>query len=100
MGGKKREYDDDDGRTIVDMSQVSRPHLYTAPRPQNEFPKSEKKAPRRTVSEDRPWEDTSMTKSERRMYMLGALKAVLLIALVYIVGLGGLIAGLIAWWSR
>ena len=23
MGGKKREYDDDDGRTIVDMSQVS-----------------------------------------------------------------------------
>ncbi len=45
MGGKKREYDDDDGRTIVDMSQVSRPHLYTAPRPQNEFPKSEKKAP-------------------------------------------------------
>ena len=82
MGGKKREYDDDDGRTIVDMSQVSRPHLYTAPRPQNEFPKSEKKAPRRTVSEDRPWEDTSMTKSERRMYILGALKAVLLIALV------------------
>ena len=78
MGGKKREYDDDDGRTIVDMSQVSRPHLYTAPRPQNEFPKSEKKAPRRTVSEDRPWEDTSMTKSERRMYILGALKAVLL----------------------
>lgn len=41
-----------------------------------------------------------MTKSERRMYILGALKAVLLIALVYIVGLGGLIAGLIAWWSR
>lgn len=30
-----------------------------------------------------------MTKSERRMYILGALKAVLLIALVYIVGLGG-----------
>ncbi len=27
-----------------------------------------------------------MTKSERRMYILGALKAVLLIALVYIVG--------------
>lgn len=102
MGRRRREYEDDDGRTIVDMSQVSRPHMYRPPTIQNEVRK-----PRAPVSEPeqeqnrqkRPWEDHSLSRSERRMYLLGALKAGLLIGLAYIGGLGLLIWLLIQFWS-
>lgn len=50
-------------------------------------------------SQDRPWEDNSLSKSERRMYILGALRAGLLVALAYIIGLGLLIALLIWLWT-
>ncbi|MDO5425561.1 MAG: hypothetical protein Q4F41_17755 [Eubacteriales bacterium] len=99
MGRKKREYDDDDGRTIVDMSQVSKPHLYRPPTPLNPVREEKPAETEQPQQEERPWEDTSLSKTERRMYVLGALKSALLIGLVYVVGLGLVILGLIKLWS-
>ncbi len=85
MARKRKNYDDDDGRTIADMSGVSRPQLFTARRDKSE-------AARPAVPEedagDRPWEDKSLSKQERWWFIFGALKAALLIALAFIAGLG------------
>ncbi len=90
MARQRKTYDDDDGRTIVDMSGVERPSMF------GHLPKSEKKNPVFSAPEekkpDRPWEDHSFSKSERRAAIRGALSAALLIGLAYIVGLGLLIA--------
>ncbi len=85
---KNRTYEDDDGRTIADMSGVSRqpvflPRLSGPPRAGNT---PARPAPREESS--RPWEETGLTKKEQLWYMLGALKAALLIALAFIGGLG------------
>lgn len=84
MSRKKRIYDDDDGRTIVDMSGVSAPNMFSV----RSVP--EKKAPQAPEREkqDRPWEDTGYTGKERLMIVLGTLKATLLIAGVFIGGIG------------
>jgi len=97
MAGKKREYADDDGRTIADMSGVERPSLWGV-RPPEERTKPPASPPA-PPEEDRPWEDASMGPEERRMYVLGALKAGLLIALVFIVALGLLTAFLLFLWT-
>lgn len=102
--GKKREYDDDDGRTIADMSDIGRQPMWLARRPQSG------ERPARRMGEDpdardgqrqaRPWEDQStLSKEERRLYILGAVKAGLLIALFFIVGLGLLILLLLFLWT-
>ncbi len=91
MARKKRVYEDDDGRTIADMSGVTGPSMFVPRSP------GEKKAQPETP--DRPWENTGMTPRERRMYVLGAMKATMLIALAYIVGLGLLIALLVWLWK-
>lgn len=79
---KKRVYDDDDGRTIADMSGVSRQPLL--------FPRPQRRRP--PVTADIPNGKSSpqieLTKEERRWYALGAMKAALLIALAFIIGLG------------
>ncbi len=52
------------------------------------------------VEEEKLWENQDLfTPRERRLYMLGALKAGLLIALVFIAGLGALTALLIMLWT-
>ena len=84
MARKRKIYDDDDGRTIADMSGVSRPQLFTARGIEVEKPMSAE--PEET--EDRPWEDNSLTRKERSWFIFGALKAALLIALAFIAGLG------------
>ncbi len=70
---KKRTYQDDDGRTIADMSGVG-------PSPML-FPRMPKKATPQEPSpaDDRPWES-----QQRRDAMGGALKAAMLIAGVFI----------------
>lgn len=93
MARKKRVYEDDDGRTIADMSGVEGPSLFVPRSPGG------KKEPAQPDHPDRPWEDTGMTRKERRMYVLGAMKATMLIALAYIVGLGLLIALLLWLWK-
>lgn len=52
-----------------------------------------------TSKSDRPWEKNSVSKEERRWYILGALKAALCIGFVYILGLGLLILFLIKCWT-
>lgn len=77
---KKRTYQDDDGRTIADMSGVG-------PSPML-FPRMPKKAAPQEPSpaDDRPWESSQeqFTPEQRRAAMGGALKAAMLIAGVFI----------------
>lgn len=74
---------EDDGRTVADMSGVERPNLFLARRP-----RSPESAPPREKRRDRPGETGGLSREERRWYMLGALRAALLIALCFIVVLG------------
>lgn len=90
--GKKRVYDDDDGHTIADMSGVERQPIFLPRLPRREFPKPPAQQ-RPPETEERPWEETELTPEEKRWYILGALKAALLIALAFAAGLG-LIVGL------
>jgi hypothetical protein len=98
MARRKKTYEDDDGRTIADMSGVSRPRLILPGTPQPPAPPA---APRPEETENRPWEAQKdvMSREERRWYILGALKAALLIALVFIIGLGIVIALMIWGWG-
>ena len=78
---KKRTYDDDDGRTIADMSGIGPAPVL--------FPRIPKKKgadqPGPQGAADRPWEQQGQfTPEERRAAMGGALKAALLIAGVFI----------------
>lgn len=85
MARKRKTYDDDDGRTIADMSGVSRPNLFSANLPEGDVRDPAPEEP------DHPWEDHSLSRQERSWFIFGALKAALLIALAFIVGLGLLI---------
>ena len=93
MARKKRVYEDDDGRTIADMRDVTRPSMFT-PRSVNRTDAD----PGQPAKPDRPWEDGGLSRRERLMCVLGAMKATMLIALAYIVGLGLVIALLLALW--
>ena len=87
---KRKQYDDDDGRTVVDMSGVENPHSLFMPRfPKKEKPKSENSE---NGAEERPWENFEFSKDERRFFALGAMSASALIALIFIVCFGILIA--------
>ena len=90
---KKKQYDDDDGRTIVDMSGVENPHSLIMPR----FPEKEKKASDdgENQTEERPWENFDLSKDERRSFVLGAMSASALIALIFIACFGIAIALLV-----
>ena len=100
----RKEWDDDDGRMIADMSGIERPRLLI-PRIGGRksstgqgYDSAQRELEGQTAKE-RPWENESeFTPQERRMYVLGALKAALLIALAFIVGLGAAVwLMLLAW---
>ena len=97
MARKKRVYEDDDGRTIADMSGVSRPHLMdNHPVPAAREPAGEEDGSPRA---DRPWESNNeLTPAERAAVVLGALKAALLIGLAFIVGLGAVVLLMVLLW--
>ena len=66
-----RRYDDDDGRTVADMSGLERPSLLgIRPRRREEKPAQVK-------------QDLQLDRSERRAMVRGALSAGLLIAVVF-----------------
>lgn len=75
---KKRQYPDDDGRTVADMSNVSRQPLL--------FPRPQRRKP--SIPSQESSEPVELSREEQRWAVLGALKAALLIALVFLVGLG------------
>ena len=77
---KKRTYQDDDGRTIADMSGIE-PSPMLFPR----LPRKEKRSQAPQSAADRPWEgQEQFTQEQRRAAMGGALKAAMLIAGVFI----------------
>lgn len=84
----KKQYDEDDGRTIVDMSGVGDDSLFSLgkiSRKDFQNPDDEKKS-------KNPYDySPDITREERRWYILGALKAALLIGGAFIVGLGLLV---------
>ena len=102
----RKEWDDDDGRIIADMSGIERPRLLM-PRTRNRESSAEQRrdfsqqeSQEQTTVKERPWENESeFTPQERRMYVLGALKAALLIALAFIVGLGAAVWLMIQVWT-
>ena len=85
----KRRYEDDDGRTIVDMSGVERPNLFSFRNPSQEARSREaERREREVLASGRPQETLDLSPSERRWVILGTLKAAFLIAIPYIVGMG------------
>ena len=88
---RKRDDFEDDGRTIADMSGIGpaptlRPHRRKAAQPPE-------------PANDRPWEqEPEWTAKEKLWAVLGVLKATLLIAGVYLAGLGVLLAALFLLW--
>ena len=95
MGRRETRKDDfeDDGHVIADMSGVERPSLFGAGRPPRRAgPRAEAPARRREP-------DVRFTTTERLWMALGALKAGLLVGLVYVVFLGLVILALLAIWN-
>ncbi len=88
----KKTYDDDDGRSFADMSQLERPSLFGHLSERRERKKSPSGASHNPYAED------EMTREERRWYIFGAMKASLLIGLAYVVGLGLLILLMVSLW--
>ncbi|MBR6545514.1 MAG: hypothetical protein IKT72_01090 [Clostridia bacterium] len=82
---KKKSYEDDDGRTVADMSELERMPLFL-PR----FPKRKK---------GEGESELQMSRSERRATVLAALGAALAIAAVFAVAIAGIIALLILLWT-
>lgn len=98
MARKPKKYEDDDGRVIADMSGLSRPSLFRPGRP-SEKPARHPEDPAQQEREDRPWEETGLSREDRRAYIWAALRAALAMAAVYIVVLGLLIAFLLWLWN-
>ncbi len=93
MRNRNEEYEDD-GRTIVDMSAVERPNLFSFRTPEQSKITSEPQ------KNDRLWEDHSLNKEERRWAIFGALKASLLIGAAYVIGLGIVILLLVLYFNK
>lgn len=94
---EKKKYDDDDGRTIADMSGVDHSSIFF---PQiSDTSDSRKEHQESRTDDNRQREDNSFSKEDRRAYILGALSAALLIAAIFIVVFGILIWLLLAMWS-
>ena len=89
--------EEDDGRVIADMSDVGRPGYFI---PGNIRKRPDKSYRGEDAVEKKPWEMGEMlSPEEKRMYILGALKAALLIAFAFIAGLGLVILLLIMLWT-
>ena len=96
MKRKPLEYEDDDGRTIADMSEVRRRNLFI---PQtNPRMEESKRGDRKVESGASP--NPPLNRKETRSFIFGALSAGLLIALVFIVALGLAIALMLFFWNH
>ena len=78
MSKKPRDFEDD-GRTIADMSSVERQPLII---PKFSRLKNNKKSETESVGE-KPWEDNSFNKKERKSFIFGALGATLLVSGIF-----------------
>ena len=99
MRKNRRTYDDDDGRTIADMSGIeSQPLL--VPRIRKRTDRADFREPDAPEANDRPW-DTSgeLSREERNAAIGGALKAGLLIGGVFLIAGALAILAMQALWS-
>ncbi len=81
MARRKKTFDDDDGRTIVDMSGVERPNLWGFRFPESAPSKREEPREQRP---DRPWDTSNQISGRERLSLiLGALGAAFLVALPF-----------------
>ena len=94
---KNKNYDDDDGRTIADMSDIGGPSLFIPRRPDRRKENGPEKES--GVSPAFGEAGQEMPRGERRMWIFAALKAGLLIALAYILGAAALIGFLLLIWQ-
>ena len=87
----RKIYDDDDGRTIADMSGIDGGFS-------NPFG-NKKRKPENPDQKQSPHNEPIMTKKETMWYVFGALKAALLIAGAFILGLGAVIWLMLTVWN-
>ncbi len=78
----KKIYDDDDGRTIADMSGIDRPPMLL-PR-LSRFGKKKKTEQTEDGETEAPRPEDQMSRDERRGYIFGALGAALLIGGIFV----------------
>lgn len=88
MARRDRVYDDDDGRTIADMSDVYSSPVLIPRRKRNRHTEPPKPS-------EEGWDP-----QDRKVYIFAALRAALMIALVYAVGFGLLIGLLLLIWRH
>lgn len=86
--GKRKEYPDDDGRTIADMSDVQRQPLFIPKLPKRDANKATEKK-----------EDLYLTKKEQASYIFGTLKSALLIGAVFAAAFALLIILMLVVWE-
>lgn len=84
---KQKTYDDDDGRTIADMSGVGRSGMFT-------FRSFKKNSTFRKPDDDDETPQEDYTRDQRKAAVGGALSAALLIALAFI-GAGAIVIALL-----
>ena len=99
MRKKERIYEDDDGRTIADMSDIE-PQPLLVPRIHRRRDRADFREPDAPAENDRPW-DTSgeLSREERNAAIGGALKAGLLIGGVFLAAGALAILAMQALWS-
>ena len=95
----KRRYEDDDGRTVADMSGIE-PQPMLIPRIYKRRDRADFREPDAPDANDRPW-DTSgeLNREERNAAIGGALKAGLLIGLTFLVAGALAIIAMQTMWS-
>lgn len=99
MRRNKRIYEDDDGRTVADMSGIE-PQPMLIPRIRKRADRADFREPDAPEANDRPW-DTSgeLSREERNAAIGGALKAGLLIGLTFLVAGALTIIAMQTMWS-
>ena len=94
----RRDRQDDDGRTIADMSGVERRSLFGFAPVRRELD-GKRDAAEQDDGDDRPWEERSLNREETGHFILGALGAGLLIALIFIGAAAIFITLLLLFWK-
>ena len=91
-------YEEDDGRTIADMSGIERQPTFL---PHFHRKRSDFSAPDAPRANDRPWESAAgeLKREERNAAIRGALKAGILIALAFLAGGALLILAMQVFWG-
>ena len=86
----KKQYDDDDGRVIADMSDIGRQPMFI-PRFDHLHKRERRDMGREEETEKRPEYEVQYTSEEKRALIGGTLAAALLIGGVFIIAIGLLI---------